>query len=163
MAAERKSRVSIRETWREAQCRDTRGRRRRTKGVSGSKLPHAGQELNETSVEEGESDDNVGGSDTTGLDVDEREDCRRQRISHDSTTKEMKRTERRQGEGRESERSRVSEASVEDGEGGLGVVERVSAKRRRNQSQSSVLDGFGVALSRHHGALRRERDQNTRR
>jgi hypothetical protein len=38
-------------------------------GVSGSELPHAGEELSEATVKEGHADDNVGDEDVAGMDV----------------------------------------------------------------------------------------------
>ena len=48
-----------------------------TKRVSARELPHAGEELGQSTGEKGHADDNVGGFDATSLNVDEGEDERR--------------------------------------------------------------------------------------
>jgi len=72
-----------------------------TEGVAASKLPHASQELDETSYTDCHTDDDIRDGDVTGLDVVQGED------------------EGRRGEREEAQRSRVGELPVVDGETGL--------------------------------------------
>lgn len=51
-----------------------RGQGSSTEGIADGHLPHAGEELDETAVAVGESDDEVGSGDVVGADVDEGED-----------------------------------------------------------------------------------------
>lgn len=79
-----------------------------TKCVTGGKLPHTGQELAKTSVPKGHSENDVGSVDSSCLNVEQGE--------HEGSCAECQQTERR----------RVGELSVEDGEGRLRVVDGVS-------------------------------------
>jgi len=76
-----------------------------TEGVTSRELPHASKKLDEASDTDGHSDDQVGGGDVAGIDVEEGEDQGRRR------------------EGEETERTGVTELPVVDGETGLGHVD----------------------------------------
>ena len=55
-----------------------------TEGVAACELPHASQELAESSDEEGHPDDDVGSRDGVGLDVDEGQNERRGGERHET-------------------------------------------------------------------------------
>lgn len=79
-----------------------------TKCVTGGKLPHTGQELAETSIPKGHSENEVGSMDPSCLNVEHGEHEGGRAKAH------------------QTERSRIGELSVKDGEGRLRVVDGVS-------------------------------------
>jgi len=76
-----------------------------TEGVTGSELPHASEELDETSDANGHADDEIGGGDASRADIEEGEN------------------QGGRSEGEQAERTRITEASVVDGETRLGDID----------------------------------------
>ena len=56
-----------------------------TKSVTSGELPHAGKELGETTAEESHADDDVGGFDATGMDIEQRQNKRRRSKGEETT------------------------------------------------------------------------------
>ena len=93
---------------------------------AGWNLPHAGKELYEPAVAEGQGDDDVWGGDTTGLEVDGGED------------------KGGQGEGAEAERGRVGDLAVRDGLVQAGL--ELTPKGRETSIVPAVGVGEGIAV-----------------
>ena len=56
-----------------------------TKSVTSGELPHAGKELGETTAEKSHADDDVGGFDATGMDIEQRQNKRRRSKGEETT------------------------------------------------------------------------------
>ncbi len=80
-----------------------------TESVAGSELPDTSDELGETTVAEGEADDHLRVVDAAGSDVEHGQNPRRRR------------------EAEQTQRRRVGELAVVDGEGRLRLVKSVAA------------------------------------
>jgi len=119
---------------------ETAERRERggTEGVTSSKLPHASEELDKTTDTNGHANNEIGSSNASGTNVEERED-------------QGGRCEREQSKG-----CRVSELPVVDGETGLREVDAAGAMSPTNAEGSIAANmrevvglKFSIIVARH--------------
>lgn len=103
-----------------------RGESGGSEGVTTSELPHSSEELSESSETHGHSDDDVGVGDSSDSTVVPRKD------------------EGGRRESEETERSRVRELPVVDGERGLRGIERVSSRSDGSVDRVSVSSSVSV-------------------
>lgn len=104
-----------------------------TESVTCGKLPHSGEELGNTTVADGETDNDVGNSDAASLDVVHGQD------------------KGGGGEAKQTQRRGVGESTMVDGEGGLRGVLRVSSRGEGTDRLGTALVAVLLLLDLRHG------------